>query len=148
MLGPLGSTGVAEYMSYIATFITDNWILAGRMGASLGSSLIGLSKKDTLIVITKPPFASSSIQAVSAAKDQGAYVVVITDTYACPALATASASFIIPTQSPHFFSSYVATLAFVESIVGALAVRGGKEALERIKTVELSNRRLDYFQGS
>lgn len=146
VMGALGSTGVAEYMSYIASFIADNWFLAGRMGASLGSSLIGLSKHDALIVITKPPFANSSVQAVKAARAEGVYVIVITDTHTCPALVNASIGFIIPTQSPHFFSSYVGTLAFVESIIGILAMKGGQAAMDRIENVEMSNRNLEYFQ--
>lgn len=145
LLGALGSTGAAEYMSYTANFIADNWQLAGRMGSSLGSSLMGIGKHDTLIVITKSPHANQAIQAAELASSNGTFVLVITDSHKCPSLAHASSYFIVPTDSSHFFSSYVATVALVEAMIGLLAVKAGEPARERIEKVEISNRRLEYL---
>ena len=140
--GTLGSTGVAEYLTYMASFLFGNWSMASRMGASLASGLVGLSDQGALIVITKPPFASKSINAAKEAFDAGAYVVVITDTHTCPALAYATDSFIVPTQSPHFFSSYTSTLVLCEILIGKLAAISGTSARHRIAEVENKNRRL------
>ena len=142
LVGALGSTGVVEYMAYIADFCADNWSVTGRMGASLGSGLTGLDGRDALIVVTKPPFSTRSIAAAELAAERGAYVVVITDTPACPALRHASAGFVVPTDSPHFYSSYTATMVLVETMIGMLVGRAGRAARERIAQVEESNRRL------
>ncbi|WP_417257888.1 MurR/RpiR family transcriptional regulator [Celeribacter sp.] len=142
VLGALGSTGVAEYLTYMANFIADNWSMANRMGASLASGLVGLDEQDVLIIMTKPPFARNAINAAREAREAGAFVIVITDTHTCPALIHASAYFIIPTQSQHFFSSYAATLVLCEVMVGMLASRAGAPARARIADVELRNRRL------
>ena len=143
VLGALGSTGIAEYMSYMANFLTDNWHMAGRMGASLGSGLTGLDKSDTLIIVTKPPFARKVLLASEVAKQNGAYVVVITDSHSCPALRYADSGFLINAESPHFYSSYVATIFLVETIIGMLASRVGPDATKRIAEVESRNRRLE-----
>ncbi len=143
LVGALGSTGIVEYLSYMANFFTDDWSMAGRTGASLGGSLAGMDERDALIVVTKPPFASRAIRAAELARRQGAYVVVITDTHACPALRHASSAFLVPTESPHFYSSYVATLFLVETIVGMLASRAGRAGKQRIADVEEINRRLE-----
>ena len=143
VLGALGSTGIAEYMSYMANFLTDNWNMAGRMGASLGSGLTGLDKRDSLIIVTKPPFARKVLLAAEVAKQNGAFVVVLTDNHACPALRYADSGFLIKTESPHFYSSYVATVFLVETIIGMLASRVGPEATRRIAEVESRNRRLE-----
>ena len=145
LLGALGSTGVAEYMAYSANFIAENWYLAGRMGASLGSSLMGIGSKDALIVITKAPHANQAIQAAELASSNGAFVVVITDSHKCPSLVHASTYFIVPTGSSHFFSSYVSTVALIESMIGLLAVKAGSKARDRIRKIEVSNRRLEYL---
>ncbi len=145
--GSLGSTGVAEYLTYMANFIADNWSMASRMGASLASGLVGMSDQDALIVITKPPFASKSILAAQEARAAGVFVIVITDTHTCPALVSASASFIIPTDSQHFFSSYVSTLVLCEIMIGMLAARAGDPARDRITEVEHKNRRLSEVWG-
>ncbi|WP_253913091.1 MurR/RpiR family transcriptional regulator [Pseudoruegeria sp. HB172150] len=142
-LGGLGSTGPVEYLSYMANFCADNWSLASRMGASLGAGLTGLDERDALIIVTMPPFSARSISAARMAAAQGVYVIVITDTHACPALRHAAAHFIMPTDSPHFYSSYVATLALIETMIGMLAARAGNAARERIAEVEESNRRLE-----
>lgn len=147
VLGALGSTGIAEYLTYMASFIADNWTMASRMGASLGSGLVGTSDQDVLIVITKPPFASNSIKAAREASEAGAFVLVITDTHTCPALVHASASFIVSTESQHFFSSYASTLVLCEIMIGMLAGRAGPLARERIAEVEDKNRRLSEVWG-
>lgn len=140
LLGALGSTGVVEYLSYVANFYADNWSMASRMGASLGGGLTGLGAQDVLIVVTKPPFSDRAIRAARLAHEQGVYVVLITDTLRCPALRYAGAKFVIPTESPHFYSSYVVTMFLVESLIGVLVSRSGPAARKRIAEVEGANR--------
>lgn len=147
VIGTLGSTGVAEYLTYSASFIASNWSMASQVGASLASGLEGLSDQDVLIVITKPPFSSMSVNAAREAHDAGAFVIVITDTHTCPALMYAAATFIVPTASQHFFSSYAATLVLAEIIVGMLASRTGPRARQRIRDVEDRNHRLGEVLG-
>ena len=143
LLGALGSTGIAEYTAYIANFLGDNWEIGARAGASLGSTLAGLDERDAVLVITKPPFARSSIRGAVLAHEQGAFVALITDSRACPALHAADASFIVPTDSPHFYTSYVATMFLLEAILALVARRAGPRATERIAEVERRNRLLE-----
>ncbi len=143
VLGALGSTGTAEYFTYMANFIADNWSMASRMGASLASGLVGMSDADVLIVMTKPPFARSAINAAREAHEAQAFVIVITDTHTCPALPFASAALITASDSQHFFSSYASTLVLCEIMIGMLAGRAGAQAQARIAEVEHRNRRLN-----
>lgn len=141
--GMLGSTGIAEHLSYMASFFTNNWSMASRMGASLASGLVGLSEQDAFILITKEPYATRSILAAQEAKACGAYVIVITDKHSSPALQFASVGFTVQTETPHFFSSYAATVVLAETIIGMLASRAGADARKRIAEVEDRNRRLE-----
>lgn len=147
LLGRLGSTGMAEYLAYMASFVMPNWIAAGRMGASLGSALAGCGPRDALLIVTKPPHAGQVLEAAAMARKQGAAVVVITDTHACPALRHADHGFIVPSDTPHFFSSYVATLYLLETIAGMLATRAGAAGRRRIAEVEARNRALEEVRG-
>lgn len=142
VFGALSSTGVAEHLNYMASLLFDNWSMAGRMGASLGAGLAGLTDQDALIVITQSPFSPRPVRAAELARENGVFVVVITDTHTCPALKYASAGFIAPSKTPHFFSSYTACLFFVETLMGMLARIGGEASRVRIAEVELINRRL------
>lgn len=140
LLGALGSTGVVEYLSYMANFCTENWTLAGRMGASMGAAMADLGPQDALLIVTKPPFSGQALRAAELARAKGGYVVLITDSLGCPALKHASAHFVVPTDSPHFYSSYVVTVFLVESLIGMLISRSGPEARNRIARVEDANR--------
>ncbi|WP_350333668.1 MurR/RpiR family transcriptional regulator [Coralliovum pocilloporae] len=147
LVGELGSMCVVEYLSYVANFCTGNWTMTGTPGTSIGSSLAGLGKQDALLTITKPPFSARSISAAQRAFEQGAYVVVISDTHTCPALKYASAGFVVPTGSPHFFSSYAATMVLIEAMIGMLVGLSGPEARARIAEIEENNRLLDGASG-
>ncbi len=142
VLGALGSTGVAEYMAYTASFMADNWALAGRGGTSLGSALVDMGKQDALIVITKPPFVPRVLNAARMAQEQGVYTVVISESHACEALRYAASAFIVPSHSPHFFSSYTATIFLIEAIVGELAAQWGVDLGARIALIEDRNLKL------
>ncbi|WP_153747907.1 MurR/RpiR family transcriptional regulator [Rhodovulum strictum] len=143
LFGALGSTGIVEYMGYMGNYFAPNWRLAGRMGASIASAMADLGAEDALIVLTKPPFARRAILAAEMGRERGAYLVVITDTHACPALKWADQGFILPSDSPHFFSSYAASLVLAETIIGMMAARAGPEAKARIEDVEARSHRLD-----
>jgi DNA-binding MurR/RpiR family transcriptional regulator len=139
LLGSLSSTGIVEYMAYLANYFTDHWRIAGRAGASLGAEISALNKNDVLLVVTKPPFARRTIEGVRAAARMGAKVIVITDTHSCPVLAEADTGFIVATDSPQFFSSYAATIVLIETIIGMLVAGSGKAAKQRIFEVECLN---------
>ena len=109
------------------------------MGASLSADMAGLDERDAALILTKAPYAKRSVLAAEMAAETGAYVLVVTDSHSCPALEFASAHFIVPTESPQFFSSYVATLVLIETLVGMLVVRAGVEARARIREVEARN---------
>jgi DNA-binding MurR/RpiR family transcriptional regulator len=131
----------------MAGFIMENWCLAGQNGTSTGSGIVGIGTEDVLVVITKPPFAHQSVEAARLASAKGAYVAVITDTHTCPALVHASAQFIVPSASPHFYSSYASTLVLCEIMIGMLAARAGSKGRARIADVENVNRRLSSVWG-
>lgn len=147
VFGALGSTGIAEYAAYIGHFLGDGWSPAGRMGASVGADIASLGAEDALIVLTMPPFASLAARVAERARAQGAYVFVVTDTLSCPALRHASARVIVPSESPNFFSSYVAAIFLLELLTAMVAIRTGTDATERIAEVEAANLALGEVEG-
>ncbi|MFY0616548.1 MurR/RpiR family transcriptional regulator [Shimia sp.] len=145
LFGAFGSTGIVEYMAYLANYFSTNWTLAGRMGASLGASLASMKPQDVLLIVTKAPYASRAMLAAEAASKRGASVIVISDSHACPAIKHAKFPFIVPSESPQFFSSYTATLTLMETMVAMLVAQTGELASERIRDVEAQNKYLGDF---
>ncbi|PRX35305.1 transcriptional regulator, RpiR family [Meinhardsimonia xiamenensis] len=145
LFGAFSSTGVVEYMAYLANYIAPNWTLAGRMGASLGAALADLGAEDALLVVTKTPYARRAVVACEMARSDGAQVILITDSHACPAIPHANVHFLVPTESPQFFSSYAATVVLIETIIAMLVARSEADPSERIRQVEQRNRGLGEF---
>lgn len=148
LLGALASTGITEYMAYLAQFFAPNWSLAGRMGASLGSQAAQLSTGDVVFIVTMRPFARRAVVAAKLAKTAGAHVVLITDALECPALTYASHSFVVRSESPQFFSSYVVPLVLIETLIAMIVAASEADATAAIKEVEAKNQELgEYWAG-
>ncbi|WP_299355764.1 MurR/RpiR family transcriptional regulator [uncultured Shimia sp.] len=145
LLGALASTGMTEYMGYLAHYFAPNWTLAGRMGASLGSQIATLGAGDALFIVTKSPYAKRAVQAAEVAKTSGADVVLVTDSHKCPGLAHATYGFVVPSESPQFFSSYVVTLVLIETLIAMIVATSGADATAAIRRVEAKNQELGEY---
>lgn len=142
VVGSLGSHGFADYLAYLAQWFSPNWAVAGRAGAPMASATSRLGPEDVVLVVTKAPYARRSMLALTSARAKGAATIVITDSHASPALAHAEHGFIVPTESPQFFSSYTATLVLMETLVSMLLARRGAGAEELIRRAEAEIRDL------
>jgi DNA-binding MurR/RpiR family transcriptional regulator len=148
LLGSLASRGVVDYMNYLAGWLSDRWSLANESGPSMAMAVADATPEDAFVLVSKPPFARLSMRAAQMAAEKGAFVLVITDTHTCPALEFASASFIVPTDSPHFFSSYVSTLLLIETLMSMIAAYLGADAENRIKEIEAQTTSLGQYWAS
>lgn len=145
VFGAFASTGMAEYMAYLGRHFTPNWAVAGRMGASLAADLTGLGANDVLIVVTKAPYVRRAVTATQIARESGASTVLLTDHHTCPALPYADHGFVVPSDSPQFFSSYTATLVLIETMIAMIIATSRTNASSHIREVEEKNRRLEEF---
>lgn len=145
LFGAFGSTGIVEYLAYLANYFATNWTLAGRMGASLGAALSTLRHNDVLLIVTKSPYAKKAVRAAEYASEVGATVIIVSDSHTCPAIKFATFPFIVPSDSPQFFSSYAATLSLLETMIAMLVAQSGEDASQRIRDVERRNQSLGDF---
>lgn len=146
--GSMASVGFAQYFGYLANLAFTHWQVIGQNGISMSTTLTGVTPGDALLVIMKDPYANRSVDATQLAHESGAYVVVISDSIFCPASRFAAQTFVVPTDSPQFFSSYVATLVLLESLMGMVIQRSGHESGSRLKEVEMNNHRVgEYWRG-
>lgn len=145
LFGALGSTGIVEYLAYLARFFAPNWSLAGRMGASVGATTANLRESDAVLIVTKTPYATRAVALAKLARDAGADVILITDHHQCPALAFATHLFIVPSESPQFFSSYAATLVLIEALIATIVASTEVDVAASIRRVEEQNQALGEY---
>jgi len=145
LIGTLSSYAFVDYVSYLAGMAFPNWSVIGRGGASMCSGISGLGKHDAALVVSKEPFARRSILAARLAHEQGAYVVAITDAGHSPVWEFADSVFMVSTESPQFFTSHVAALVLLETLMGMVVKSRGADAQRRIAEVERQNHRLGEY---
>ena len=148
LFGALASTGITEYMAYLANYFAPNWSLAGRLGASMGAQLTMLGPEDVVFIVTMSPYSQRAVAAAELAKEAGSDVVLVTDALECPALRHATHGFVVPTDSPQFFSSYVVTLVLIETLIAMIVAASEADATAVIQRVEAKNQELgEYWAG-
>ncbi len=147
VIATMGAAGIAEYLDYVTAFAFENWTHPAT-SAAWTRAVAGLGKQDAVIVLTHAPYARQSVERAKHAREAGAFVMSITDAVGSPVIPVSSSSFIVPTESPQFFPSYVATLLLIESITGMLIRRGGPAIKKRVAAAERANASLgDYWQS-
>lgn len=142
LVGSMGSAGLVDYFGYMSQWFKPDWKIAGRNGTQLSSALSRLTDRDVVFALAKTPYAHRTVAALKAAREHGATTVAVTDSRTSPALQFADHGFVVPTESPQFFSSYAATLVLMETIVSMLLTRAGPEAEDMIRAAEVQIDRL------
>ncbi|MEM7429115.1 MAG: MurR/RpiR family transcriptional regulator [Pseudomonadota bacterium] len=147
VIGVMGSAAIGKHLDYVAAFAFENWTFPVD-SASWSRAMWGLGPEDAAIIVAHAPYARQSVERARFVHSTGAFLIAITDDVASPLIPSSSASFIVPTESPQFFPSYIATLLLIESIMGMLVRRGGPAVRKRVAAAESANASMgDYWQG-
>ncbi|WP_371227988.1 MurR/RpiR family transcriptional regulator [Roseovarius sp. 2305UL8-3] len=144
--GMQSSFAFATYLHYIGGLAFPNWTLISGRGSTLADETSALSDKDVVIVISFAPYARDAVRLAELAVQRGASVIAITDELTSPLAALADDLFVVPSDSPQYFSSYVATTALIEALVANLVSQSGEEVVDRIKNIEATRETFsDYW---
>ncbi len=144
LAGDRSSRPFADYMAYMTGMAFDDWTMLDT-GGNAASVLSGIGPEDVLVAISMPPCARGTVAAARLARDAGAGVIGITDSHGSPLAGIADTVLLVRTDSPQFFSSYVATVALIETLTGLVVARAGAPARDRIARVEAANRALGAY---
>ncbi|MCP4184221.1 MAG: MurR/RpiR family transcriptional regulator [Hyphomicrobiales bacterium] len=145
LVGMMSSRHFVDYMEYMASMAFENWRVLGGKPASMASTLADINKQDVILAICHTPYAKRSVEIARFAHNAGAQVIGITDNVISPLAAVSDAVLIVNTESPQFFSSHIATLVLIESIIGISVAKSGKTARERIAAVEQTSHNLGEY---
>jgi DNA-binding MurR/RpiR family transcriptional regulator len=149
LVGRMSSQPFVDYMGYMASMAFDNWQVLGGRVESVSATLASMNPSDLAFVIAKAPYARRSIDIAEHVKARGATVIGVTDELNSPLCAHCDATFFVSTKSPQFFSSHVATLVLIETIMGMVVARSEKEVSLRIAAVERESHQMgEYFSNT
>jgi DNA-binding MurR/RpiR family transcriptional regulator len=90
--------------------------------------LMGVGSEDALIAVTVPRYAHDVVQLTRFARDQGAFVIAITDTAASPLTPLADEVMFAPAAHPVLTSSILGAVAAAEALVAAVMLSDSANA--------------------
>ncbi|MEM7404385.1 MAG: MurR/RpiR family transcriptional regulator [Pseudomonadota bacterium] len=123
----------AQNFAYLAGMALPSVTAIPREGGLPVDDLLRAGADDVLIAMTFEPYRTEVVQSVELAHRQGATVIAISDSAASPIAAAASDLFLVPTESPQFFTSTVALTALLETL---LAFVIADAPLEVVRSIE------------
>ncbi len=98
--------------------------------------LLNIGKKDVLIVLSFPRYATDAIRLTSYARTRGAKIVAITDSPASPLAQLADHLLLAPANHPVLSSGLVASLVVIEALVAALMISNPDNVLQASKLTD------------
>ncbi|WP_370231539.1 MurR/RpiR family transcriptional regulator [Cognatishimia sp.] len=131
-LGVGVNNAIARNFTYLASTGMSDFHAIPRPGSTAVDDLAWASDSDVLIAITCRPYRSEVIEAVEIAKSQGMTIIAISDSPASPIIRGADHGFVIGAESPQFFPSTVAIVAFLETLLSFVISVASDEIVDRV----------------
>jgi DNA-binding MurR/RpiR family transcriptional regulator len=133
-LGLRASHGLAQHLHYTYGLLADNGVLVQGLGGTLSDQVGEMARGDVLVAMSFAPYTRQSIAAAAQAREQGAALVALTDSAVSPLARSAAHTLLFRADSPSYFESMVGALALAEALAAAVAVRGGRKVLARLRS--------------
>ena len=119
--------------------------IANGLGVRSIDDLAFVSNDDAVLAITTAPYARSTVEAATLAKQRGAQVVSVTDNRASPVGRFSDAAITIETHSPHYFPSMMSLSATLEVLSAVISVKRGHKSIQAISDYEDTLRDSAYY---
>lgn len=130
VLGLRGAYGPAFLFYYAYQLFQENSRLIDTRAGIFADQLRGINDKDSLLVVSFPPYTQLTIDAVNYAADAGAKVVAITDSLVSPAANAAGHTIITHNQSASFYHSFTGALAATQALITMVVAKKGGDAVK------------------
>ena len=117
VLGVGIANALSRNFAYLAGMALDTVQAIPRDGSPPVDGLVRAGKGDVLVAMTFKPYRTDVVQAVEMAVAQGLTVIAISDSPASPILTRAAHRFVVPMDTPQFFTSTVALSALLETLM-------------------------------
>lgn len=136
VLGLRGSFAPAFLFHYAYQLFQENSLLVDTHAGTFADQLRGIGGKDSLVVISFPPYTQLAIDAVHYAAEAGANIVAVTDSIVSPAAHAAGHTIITQNKSASFYHSYTGALAVTQALITLLVAKKGGDAVKIAREAE------------
>ena len=128
VLGMRSSHVIAQYLGFYLDLILDNvQVLRMDMG-DVFEQIVRINKEDVVIAFSFPRYSKKSYQVVHYAKNKGAHIISITDSYFAPVACLSDNTLLVKSNMASFVDSLVPAM----TVANALAISVGMKEKEEI----------------
>lgn len=137
VMGARSTESLAQILKYNLSLIFDNVkFVSPYSTAEVFEQMLSISEKDVLIAFSFPRYSSKMVSAVKYAKQNGAAVVVFTDSHASPLAEYATSLLTAQSDMASYMDSLVAPISIINAIIVEITNRREKEITERFDKLE------------
>ena len=112
---------VASYLAYLLQHTEKPVHLVHGIGLMHTTEMRALRRDDVMLAISFSPYGKETLHAVEAAREKGAKVIAITDSFLSPLSQNATVSLVVTESSVFGFRSLTNTMVIAQSLFVALA---------------------------
>ena len=136
VLGLRSAAPLAEFMGYYLSFMFSNIRVVTSGVNDIFEQTMHIGPKDLLIGISFPRYASRTIEAMEFAKNKGAEIVAITDSYLSPLTNYADYTLLARSDMVSFVDSLVAPLSLINALIVAISLKHKEDISSRFSKLE------------
>ncbi len=137
VMGARSTESLAQVLKYNLSLIFDNVkFVKPTSTAEVFEQMFSISKDDVLIAFSFPRYSSKMVSAVKYARQNGANVVVFTDSKISPLAEYASTLLTAQSDMASFMDSLVAPISIINAIIVEITRRREKEITARFDKLE------------
>ena len=139
---------LARNFAYLASMAVDTVSAIPQDGALPVDALARAKPGDVLLAMTFKPYRRDVVEAVQVARDQGLSIIALSDSPASPILREARHGFLVPVDTPQFFTSTVALSAFLEALMAFVIAEAGENVVASIDRFHQRRQELGIYLES
>ena len=124
---------IARNFTYLADMAVDTMRTVPRDGTLAVDEVARAGPGDVLVAMTFHPYRIEVVEAVALARRQGVTVIGISDSAASPVVIGSDHAFVVPTESPQFFTSTFSLLALMETLMAFVVAEAGNDVVANIR---------------
>lgn len=147
VLGGRVTGALARYLAGQLHLLRPGVMLLDERSAP-SAQLVDIGRRDVLVAFDYRRYQRDTIQALRAAAEAGAIVVLVTDPWLSPASASARHVLVTSVSTVAPFDSLVGAVALIEALVAAALSRLGAQAEQRMRRLEALGANVTWVAGS
>lgn len=134
VLGVGVNHAIVRNFAYLADMAVDNVIAIPRDGNLAIDEISRATRRDVLVAMTFKPYRREVVDAVELAQELGLTLIGISDSPASPLITGSTYGFVVPTETPQFFTSTIALQALLETLIAFVVAGADTNVARNIET--------------